>query len=367
MPATRTRLRLRISGVVQGVGFRPFVHRLAGELGLAGHVGNDAAGVFVEVEGPAAAVDAFTVRVSQDVPPLARVHDVQVTAMPPLADAAGTATFRIVASPAGGAIATLVPPDVGDLRRLPHGAVRSGTTAATGTRSSPAPTADPATRSPVAALRPAGHDDGRLPDVRRLRGASTTTRPTGASTPSRSPVPTVVRRCGTERSVAASGSTEHRSPAWWRGAGRGRSWARSRPWPRPSARLAAGGTVAVKGVGGFHLACDATSPAAVDRCCVRRKQRPDKPFAVMVADLEAARADRGAQRAVEAAALTSPQRPVVLRRRTLPVPTKSGRWSRTRCAARQPAARGDAAVLTPARAAPGLRPDGRGVCRACWS
>jgi hydrogenase maturation protein HypF len=76
--------------------------------------------------------------------------------------------------------------------------------------------------------------------------------------------------------------------------------------------LLAGGTVAVKGVGGFHLACDATSPAAVTRLRAR-KQRPDKPFAVMVADLEAARAivQLGA---VEAAALTSPQRPVVLAR-----------------------------------------------------
>ena len=113
MSATRARLGLRISGVVQGVGFRPFVHRLAGELGLVGHVGNDAAGVFVEVEGPSAAVASFTVRVERDAPPLARVDEVRTTWLAPAGEAGDATAFTIVASPSGGPVATLVPPDVG--------------------------------------------------------------------------------------------------------------------------------------------------------------------------------------------------------------------------------------------------------------
>ena len=61
---------------MQGVGFRPFVHRLATEMRLAGHVGNDAAGVFIEVEGAAADVARFEVRLVHDAPPLARIDGV---------------------------------------------------------------------------------------------------------------------------------------------------------------------------------------------------------------------------------------------------------------------------------------------------
>ncbi len=73
------RQRLEVEGIVQGVGFRPFVHRLATGLGLAGWVRNDAGSVVVEVEGPAAAVDAFARRVRADAPPLAAVVAVAVT------------------------------------------------------------------------------------------------------------------------------------------------------------------------------------------------------------------------------------------------------------------------------------------------
>ena len=81
--ATRTigdtvaRHRIRVRGVVQGVGFRPFVYRLAGELGLVGLVGNDSEGVFVEAQGAASAVEAFEHRLRLDAPPLARVTAVE--------------------------------------------------------------------------------------------------------------------------------------------------------------------------------------------------------------------------------------------------------------------------------------------------
>ena len=68
-----------MEGVVQGVGFRPFVHALATSLGLTGLVGNDLDGVFAEVEGPAVAVTEFLRRLERDAPPLARIERVTVT------------------------------------------------------------------------------------------------------------------------------------------------------------------------------------------------------------------------------------------------------------------------------------------------
>ena len=75
-PGTPLRRRVRVSGLVQGVGFRPYVYRLATELHLAGHVGNDTAGVFIEVEGDRLAVDAFEQRLAAERPPLARIDAV---------------------------------------------------------------------------------------------------------------------------------------------------------------------------------------------------------------------------------------------------------------------------------------------------
>ncbi|HEX3363357.1 MAG TPA: acylphosphatase, partial [Solirubrobacterales bacterium] len=76
--ATRRRARARVTGTVQGVGFRPFVYRLAGELGLGGWVLNDVDGVLLEVDGPAADVAAFLDRLEAEAPPLAIVEGVAV-------------------------------------------------------------------------------------------------------------------------------------------------------------------------------------------------------------------------------------------------------------------------------------------------
>ena len=96
-----------MEGVVQGVGFRPYVHRLAAELGLAGFVLNDERGVLVEVEGPAAAVEAFLERLPREAPPLASVERVETSQLEPVGDAG----FVIRASPAGGEPDALVSPD----------------------------------------------------------------------------------------------------------------------------------------------------------------------------------------------------------------------------------------------------------------
>ena len=82
----RVRTAVRVEGIVQGVGFRPFVYSLATGLGLGGLVGNDSDGVFAEVEGPPAAVEAFLRSLARDAPPLARVERITTTAMRHLND-----------------------------------------------------------------------------------------------------------------------------------------------------------------------------------------------------------------------------------------------------------------------------------------
>ena len=183
------RRAVRVEGVVQGVGFRPFVYTLATGLGLTGHVGNDLDGVFVEVEGPAAAVSEFLLKLERDAPPLARIERVTTKTIAPArsasfaiaasqaAGAGGRAAGSAGAAGAAGAAARWVrrsAPDPGlgghrDLRRLPARAGRPGR---------------PAVRVPVhqlhqlraqvhhrpgRALRPAADDHGGVRDVRAVR------------------------------------------------------------------------------------------------------------------------------------------------------------------------------------------------------
>ena len=92
------RVRARVEGTVQGVGFRPYVYRLASELGCSGHVHNDARGVVVEVEAETAQVERFLARLPVEAPPLARVERVAAEPLP----VTGETGFAIRASPAGG-------------------------------------------------------------------------------------------------------------------------------------------------------------------------------------------------------------------------------------------------------------------------
>ena len=106
---TRVARRLRVRGVVQGVGFRPFVYRFANSLGLVGWVRNDGGGVEIEIEGSEPLVDAFTQCLASEAPPLARVDSIEPEVIPP--DHARR-DFVILPS-AEGAVATAIGPDVG--------------------------------------------------------------------------------------------------------------------------------------------------------------------------------------------------------------------------------------------------------------
>ena len=101
------RRRLVVRGIVQGVGFRPFVHRVANELALAGFVCNDAAGVTIEAQGSDAALDRFAARLRFEAPRLARIDSIEAVT---LAAVEGKSGFAIVAS-RGGRVATSIGPD----------------------------------------------------------------------------------------------------------------------------------------------------------------------------------------------------------------------------------------------------------------
>ncbi|HWL45663.1 MAG TPA: carbamoyltransferase HypF [Ilumatobacter sp.] len=291
--------RVTVTGIVQGVGFRPFVYRLATELGLSGHVGNDATQVFVEVAGPPAALAEFAHRLIADAPPLARVEHVarsECTAMP-------QPGFRIVASTDAVGARTLVPPDtvvcdecLAELfdpadRRYLHPFITCTNCGPRFTIIRDLPYDRPATTMATFAMCPACAAEYADPANRRYHAQPIGCHACGPrltwSRVSRPPstVPTEV-----VEPVETTGD----------------------PIAAARAALAAGQIVAVKGLGGYHLACLATSDAAVARLR-QRKHRPDKPLAVLVPDLATARALAHVSDD-EADLLTSPARPIVLLR-----------------------------------------------------
>ena len=190
--AGRVRRRLEVAGVVQGVGFRPFVYAAASELGLSGEVRNDSSGVVLEVEGDDAAVEELASRIRHHAPPLAVVEALTVTELAPV----GGTGFRIADTTGVRQEGGPWPRPTSRCAPTAPPSCTTPRTAATATRSSAAPTAGRATRS-----SPGCPTTGRPPRWRRSRcappaGRSTTTPPTAGSTRRPSPAPTAARRCG---------------------------------------------------------------------------------------------------------------------------------------------------------------------------
>ena len=197
----RRRLRMCVRGVVQGVGFRPFVYTTAAALGLTGSVRNDAPASSSRSRATRRRSTAFAgAGCATTPPPLAVVESVETPSMPP------SRRHRLHHR---GHLAIRRRPHARlarrrDLRRLPAPSCRPGRPAL------PPPVHQlHQLRSAVhhhhrAALRPRRHHDGRLPDVRRLRARVPRSRPTAGSTPSRSPAPTAGRRCATWSAPAAA-------------------------------------------------------------------------------------------------------------------------------------------------------------------
>ena len=143
--ATRARRRVRahIAGTVQGVGFRPFVYRVASELGLGGWVFNDGRGVVLEVEGAPDAVEALLIRLRAEAPPLAAIEEVRVEPAAPT----GERDFRILESERGGPPEALVSPDFATCAECLAEESSTPPIGGTATRSPTAPTAGRAFRS----------------------------------------------------------------------------------------------------------------------------------------------------------------------------------------------------------------------------
>ncbi|MFD9574333.1 carbamoyltransferase HypF [Streptomyces sp. NPDC059982] len=284
------RRRVTVRGVVQGVGFRPYVYTRATGLGLAGHVTNTPDGVVAEVEGAPAAVSQFCERLAADAPPLAVVDAVDHQRVAPV----GGAGFTIIASRTGGSGRTLVSPDVATCADCL------------------AELADPADRRHRHPFITCTHCGPRFTIVTGLpydRAHTTMARFPMCPDCAREYADPADRRfhaqpvacpaCGPRLRLLAG-----RPP---------REVACADPVAEARALLAAGAVLAVKGLGGYHLACDAGRPEAVAELR-RRKDRGAKPFALMargLADVEEL-ARVGAE---ERQLLTGGVRPIVLLRR----------------------------------------------------
>lgn len=283
------RVAVRVSGVVQGVGMRPFVHRLASQRALSGMVGNDAAGVFCEVEGDSRDVDDFVARLRSEAPSLAVVENITVSPLAPT----GQTGFRIVPSgqsdPRGQPVA-LVPPD---------------TSTCADCLAEMNDPADRRHRYPFITCTFCG------PRFTIVRGV-----------PYDRPFTTMDRfelcqQCRAEYENPAD-RRFHAQPTACPACGPALTWrGRNGPQQHADAALAVamtvlveGGIVAVKGVGGYHLACDARRPEVVGRLR-ERKRRSAKPFALLAASLDVAREVTVLDAETERA-LASPQAPIVL-------------------------------------------------------
>ncbi|UUN30750.1 carbamoyltransferase HypF [Streptomyces sp. FIT100] len=291
-PPAAQQWRLRVTGVVQGVGYRPFVYKLAHELGLSGWVRNDPEGVLVEASGPAAVLAEFAAGLKDRAPELAQVDGVRVTRGLP-AGSVPAGPFTIVHSEHAGARSALIPADThvcGDCQaelRDPR---------------------DRRHRYPFINCTNCGPRYSLIRDLpydRPMTTMASFTMCAACKAEYEDPMdrryhaqPNACPDCGprlllTDRDGATvEGDTALR---------------------RAAQVLADGGIAAVKSVGGFHLAVDATQAEAV-ALLRRRKRRDSKPFAVMVRDLATA------QRLVvlsedEIDVLRSPARPILLARK----------------------------------------------------
>lgn len=282
----RTRTQIRITGIVQGVGFRPFVYRLATERGLAGWVLNDSEGVLVEVEGTATALETFAKALRDEAPPLARIDLFDRQKMP-LKNEAG---FFIRASAQTTQTLAQISPDchvcpdcLRELfapadRRFRYPFINCTNCGPRYSIITGVPYDRPLTTMvdfPLCAACLAEYED---PRSRRFHAQ-----------------PIACPKCGPQLRLYAA--TGQKLPA-------------TDPLLEAMACLKRGEILALKGLGGYHLAVDATKSAAVMRLR-QRKRRDEKPFALMVSDLDVAR--RFVRMGeMEARLLEGIERPIVL-------------------------------------------------------
>ncbi len=278
--------QIRVKGIVQGVGFRPYIYQLAGRYKLCGHVANTASGVYIHVEGPLPDITAFLVGIPTEAPPLAQITDIKAVDV----QTEGLQTFTIISSREDSAKSALISPDVAICddclremlspqdRRFRYPFINCTNCGPRYTIIDDIPYDRPQTSMKdfrMCALCQAEYDN---PDNRRFHAQ-----------PNACPV------CGPQLQLLD---------------GSGQPINTTDPISTVVARLKQGRIVAIKGLGGFHLAVDAENEQAVVRLR-RRKHREEKPLALMAYDTDHVRCFAHLDDE-EMAVLSSPQRPILL-------------------------------------------------------
>ncbi|TRO81295.1 carbamoyltransferase HypF [Trichloromonas acetexigens] len=281
------RRSIRIEGIVQGVGFRPFVYQLARRCGLTGWVRNDSRGVLIEAQGEKESLARFLDGLRDEHPPLAAISRFEVSALPPIAENG----FSILASDATQEKTAQIAPDthvcadcLRELfdpadRRYLYPFINCTNCGPRYTIVTAIPYDRPNTTMVDFPLCPDCLEEYRDPTSRRFHAQPN-------ACPVCGPRLALVDRDG--QAIAGD------------------------PLAEAVARLKRGGILAVKGLGGYHLAADADNGAAVAELR-RRKARDEKPFALMIRDLAAAR-ELAEFDETERRLLAGPERPIVLLR-----------------------------------------------------
>jgi hydrogenase maturation protein HypF len=294
-PDQPVRAHILVRGAVQGVGFRPFIYRLASELGVTGTVNNSSQGVVIEAEGAPDTLEAFVLRIQRDKPPRAIIHSLEYAYLMPL----GYTAFEIQHSDASGAKTALILPDIATcpdcLREM----------------------FDPANRRYLYPFTNCTNCGPRFSIIQAL--------------PYDRPNTTMQRFAMCEECCAEYENPLdrrfHAQPnacpvcgpqlALWDQAGNVLA-VRHDALLHAAEAIRRGEIVAVKGLGGFHLMVDARNEDAIQRLR-QRKHREEKPFAVMCPTLESVRALCEVSE-LEAELLCSPEAPIVLVRRRFTSP-----------------------------------------------
>ena len=280
--------KIELSGVIQGVGFRPFVYQLAQRYELKGFVLNSSAGVTLEVEGEAQSIEAFLFDLQHELPPLASIDEIEIDE----SAFAGHADFQILESKAGDQNHILIPPDIAMCDRC------------------------------LREMNDPGDRRYQYPFINCTdcgpRYSIIKTLPYDRPNTSMRFFP-MCKSCEAEYSDPANRRYHAQPIGCWECGPSLSLWDSERLAFRAEGLEAIetaaqliikGNIVAVKGVGGYHLVCDATNDLAVQKMR-ERKRRPSKPYAVMVADMEMAKkfAEINAR---EEVLLNSRERPIVL-------------------------------------------------------
>ncbi len=283
------RERITVGGIVQGVGFRPFVYRLAHELALTGRIANTIHGVEIEVEGLPENIERFVNALKSDAPPMARVGSIRRRKIEP----DGGKKFRIEKSPGGEGRTVPVAPDsavcedcLAEMRdssdrRWRYPFINCTNCGPRYTIITDIPYDRPNTTMAAFRMCPACRTEYENPLDRRFHAQ-----------PNACPV------CGPRAWLAAPDGAELEIPEG------------EDPLQVAGRLLRQGRVLAIKGLGGFHLACDSTSEQAV-AALRARKRRQGKPFALMLPDLAAVESICRTSKASRIA-LASPERPIVL-------------------------------------------------------